>query len=61
MADLSVEITGVRFKNSVWISSSEVTEDFGKMKRAIDMGAGAVVAKSYTANPAVRKQTDLAN
>ena len=60
MADLSVDIAGVRFKNSVWVSSSEVTEDFNKMKRAIDMGAGAVVAKSYTANPAVRKQTDLA-
>lgn len=60
MADLSVDIAGVSFKNSVWVSSSEVTEDFNKMKRAIDMGAGAVVAKSYTANPAVRKQTDLA-
>jgi formate dehydrogenase beta subunit len=60
VADLSVDIAGVRFKNSVWISSSEVTEDFDKMKRSIDMGAGAVVAKSYTANKAVRKQTDLA-
>jgi dihydroorotate dehydrogenase subfamily 1 len=60
VADLSIDIAGVRFKNSVWISSSEVTEDFNKMKRSIDMGAGAVVAKSYTANPAVRKQTDLA-
>lgn len=60
MADLNIEIAGVSFKNSVWVSSSEVTEDFNKMKKAIDMGAGAVVAKSYTANPAVRKQTDLA-
>jgi formate dehydrogenase beta subunit len=60
VADLSIDIAGVSFKNSVWISSSEVTEDFDKMKKSIDMGAGAVVAKSYTANPAVRKQTDLA-
>lgn len=60
MADLSVDIAGIRFKNSVWISSSEVTEDFDKMKKSIDMGAGAVVAKSYTVNKAVRKQTDLA-
>lgn len=32
MADLSVEIAGVRFKNPVWTSSSEVTMNFEKMK-----------------------------
>jgi NADPH-dependent glutamate synthase beta subunit-like oxidoreductase/dihydroorotate dehydrogenase len=59
MADLSVEIAGVRFKNPVWTSSSEVTESFEKMKRGIDMGAGAVVAKSYTNIEEYKRSTDL--
>lgn len=60
MADLSVNIAGVRFKNPVWTSSSEVTENFDKMKRAFDMGAGAVVAKSYTNSYEYRRATDIA-
>ncbi|MDP2932238.1 MAG: FAD-dependent oxidoreductase, partial [Chloroflexota bacterium] len=59
MADLSVEIAGVRFKNPVWTSSSEVTENFDKMKRAFDMGAGAVVAKSYTNSQEYKRNTNL--
>jgi len=59
MADLSVEIAGVRFKNPVWTSSSEVTISFEKMKRGIDMGAGAVVAKSYTNSEEYKRATDL--
>jgi dihydroorotate dehydrogenase (fumarate)/dihydropyrimidine dehydrogenase (NAD+) subunit PreA len=47
MADLSVEVAGVRFKNPVWLASGEPTSSFDKMKRGIDAGAGAVVAKSY--------------
>ena len=47
MADLSVEVAGIRFKNSVWLASGEPTSTFDKMKRGIDAGAGAVVAKSY--------------
>lgn len=47
MADLSVEVAGVRFKNPIWIASGEPTSTFDKMKRGIDAGAGAVVAKSY--------------
>ena len=60
MADLSVEIAGVRFKNPVWLSSSEVTENFEKMKRGFDMGAGAVVAKSYTNSREYREATEIA-
>jgi len=60
MADLSVEIAGVRFKNPVMLASSEVTENFDKMKLGIDAGAGAVVAKSYCNGPEEKKQTDLA-
>ncbi len=47
MADLSVKVAGVPFKNSVWLSSSEVTEGFERLKRGIDAGAGAVISKSY--------------
>jgi len=60
MADLSVNIAGVWFKNPVWTSSSEVTENFEKMKRGIDMGAGAVVAKSYTNSREYREPTEIA-
>lgn len=60
MADLSVEIAGVKFKNPVWLSSSEVTENFEKMKRGFDMGAGAVVAKSYTNSREYREATEIA-
>ena len=60
MADLSVEIAGVRFKNPIWLSSSEVTENFEKMKRGFDMGAGAVVAKSYATGREYRAATNIA-
>ncbi len=60
MADLSIEIAGVRFKNPIWLSSSEVTENFEKMKRGFDMGAGAVVAKSYSTSREYREATNIA-
>ena len=60
MADLSVEIAGIRFKNSVWVASAEPTESFDKMKRGIDAGAGAVITKSYNCGPEMKSQTDLA-
>ncbi|MFC1904568.1 4Fe-4S dicluster-binding protein [Chloroflexota bacterium] len=47
MADLSMEIAGISFKNPIWLASGEPTSSFDKMKRGIDAGAGAVVAKSY--------------
>ena len=47
MADLSVEVAGVRFKNPVWLASGESTSTYDKMKRGIDAGAAVVVAKSY--------------
>ena len=60
MADLSIEVGGITFKNPVMLASSEVTEDFYHMKQGIDMGAGAVVAKSYCTEEEVKRQTDLA-
>ncbi len=60
MANLSVEIAGVRLKNPLVLASAEPTENYDKMKRAIDAGAGAVVAKSYSSVPEMRRQTDIA-
>ena len=47
MADLSINIAGIRFKNPVWMASGEPTATYDKMKRAIDAGVSAVVAKSF--------------
>jgi len=60
VADLSVEIAGVTLKNPFMLSAAEPTESFDKMKRAIDMGAGAVVAKSYSSGQEMKRQTDIA-
>src|SRR3990172_4652065 len=49
MAELSVEVAGVKFKNPIWVASGEPTSTYDKIKRGIDAGAGAVVAKSYCA------------
>jgi dihydropyrimidine dehydrogenase (NAD+) subunit PreA len=46
MIDLSVEIGGVRFKNPVVVGSATPTMDALQMKKGIDGGAGAVIAKS---------------
>jgi dihydroorotate dehydrogenase/Pyruvate/2-oxoacid:ferredoxin oxidoreductase delta subunit len=46
MTDLSIKLAGVEFKNPVWLASAEPTYGFGPMKRGIDAGAGAVIAKS---------------
>jgi dihydropyrimidine dehydrogenase (NAD+) subunit PreA len=49
MADLSVEIAGVRFKNPIVVGSATPTMDCRGMKKGIDGGAGAVIAKSLFA------------
>ena len=46
MADLSVEIGGVKFKNPIVVGSATPTMDAIRMKHGIDGGAGAVIAKS---------------
>jgi dihydroorotate dehydrogenase (fumarate)/dihydropyrimidine dehydrogenase (NAD+) subunit PreA len=51
VADLSVEIAGVHFKNPVWLASGEPTWGFEMIKRGIDAGAGGVVAKSLNVPP----------
>jgi dihydropyrimidine dehydrogenase (NAD+) subunit PreA len=46
MVDLAVEIGGVRFKNPIVVGSATPTMHARGMKRGIDGGAGAVIAKS---------------
>jgi dihydroorotate dehydrogenase (fumarate)/dihydropyrimidine dehydrogenase (NAD+) subunit PreA len=60
MADLSVEIAGVRLKNPFVLSSAEPTESFDKMKQAIDQGAGAVISKSYSTVQEMKNQSNIA-
>ncbi|MEW6377258.1 MAG: 4Fe-4S binding protein [Thermodesulfobacteriota bacterium] len=46
MVDLSVEIGGVRFKNPIVVGSATPTMNAQGMRKGIDGGAGAVIAKS---------------
>lgn len=46
MADLSVEIGGVKFKNPVVVGSASPTMDHVGMRKGIEGGASAVIAKS---------------
>lgn len=51
MANLSVEFKGIKFKNPIVASAGEPTTDYSHMKKAIEAGAGAVVAKSICFSP----------
>jgi dihydropyrimidine dehydrogenase (NAD+) subunit PreA len=46
MVDLSVEISGVKFKNPIVVGSATPTMNARGMKKGIDGGAGSVIAKS---------------
>ncbi len=46
MVDLTTEIAGVRFKNPIVVGSATPTMNSKAMKKGIDGGAGAVIAKS---------------
>ncbi len=46
MVDLSVEIAGVKFKNPVVVGSATPTMNASGIKKGIDGGAGAAIAKS---------------
>jgi dihydropyrimidine dehydrogenase (NAD+) subunit PreA len=52
MPDLSVEFAGKTFKNPLVAASATPTKDRKAMKKAIDAGFGAVVAKSLFGNSA---------
>ncbi len=51
MADLSVKIAGVDFKNPVLASSCPPTKDVRHAKKAIKAGCGGIVMKSITVDP----------
>ncbi len=55
MADLSVSIGKIKFKNPVMASAGEPTTDFEHMKAVIEAGAGGVVAKSVAFSPELAK------
>jgi dihydroorotate dehydrogenase (fumarate) len=45
--DLSVNYMGMKLKNPLVVSSSKLTKDFDSIKFCEEMGAGAVVTKSF--------------
>lgn len=60
MANLEVDFCGVRFKNPLAAASAEPTLNAKNMKKCIDAGAGAVIAKTMTDSPAMRELTTRA-
>jgi len=50
MVDVTVEFLGKTFKNPIVIASATPTHDAKRMKKAIDGGAAAVIAKSLFGN-----------
>lgn len=51
MADLSVEVAGVRFANPVLVGSCSLTSDYDKIARLVDAGAGGVITKTISPEP----------
>jgi len=60
MADTRVKFCGVTFKNPLAAASAEPTLNAANMKKCIDAGAGAVIAKTMTDSPAMRELTQRA-
>jgi len=57
MANLEVNFCGVRLKNPIVAASAEPTLNANNMKKCIDTGAGGVITKTMTDNPAMRELT----
>ena len=60
MANLEVDFCGVRLKNPLAAASAEPTLNAKNMKKCIDAGAGAVIAKTMTDSPEMRELTTKA-
>ncbi len=60
MADLSIDIGGIKFKNPIVAAAGEPTTDYEHMTAAIKAGAGGVVAKSIAFSPHLAKSYDHA-
>ncbi|MFQ6078588.1 MAG: dihydroorotate dehydrogenase, partial [Thermodesulfobacteriota bacterium] len=54
MADLAVDVCGVRFKNPLVIASAPTTDTAENMRRCFEFGAGGIVIKSLSDDPAFR-------
>ncbi len=61
MIDLGTNVAGLRFKNPIWVGSSELTMDQDGILACAEAGAGAVIAKSINENPGASKQLDIAD
>jgi len=53
MADLSVEICGLKFKNPILPAAGPTTRDGDNMLKAAEGGAGGLVAKTVSVTPAL--------
>lgn len=51
MVDLSVNFSGLRFKNPVVAASGHITHNFEHLRRCIEAGVGAVTLKSIVFDP----------
>lgn len=52
MVDLSVEICGMKFKNPILPAAGPTVRDGSTMLKAVEGGAGGLVAKTISTNPA---------
>jgi dihydroorotate dehydrogenase/Pyruvate/2-oxoacid:ferredoxin oxidoreductase delta subunit len=60
MADLSVELAGLKLRNPVMNAACPVSRDAEAMKTLIDNGVGAVVAKTISVKPAIVPRPSMA-
>jgi len=60
LTKLEVKVGGVVFKNPIVASAGEPTTDLEHMKKAMEAGAGGVVAKSICFSPELAKSYDHA-
>lgn len=60
MADLTVTIAGVRFRNPLIVSSGPLTHDAEAIMRAWDAGASGAVTKTITLRPAANPTPHIA-
>lgn len=60
MADLTVEIAGIRFKNPVLTAAGPTSRDGESLLKAASGGAGGLVAKTVSVKPAVVTKPNMA-
>lgn len=60
MADLSVEISGIKLKNPLMNAACPISRDADSMKLLVDNGVGAVVAKTISVRPAIVPRPSMA-